>query len=132
MAKSNPQKFEGFAIDMIDYVNTCFFEAVFTLEEITGNQLKIIPTLVDAINNITVPCLNPLNKSRSDIKSYHQLDNIKFLMKSSMKQIMDKFFEGDLFDVATEDLVNIIKAIFVESDTRTGYLNEIVEFRSSI
>lgn len=132
MAKSNPQKFEGFAIDMIDYVNTCFFEAVFTLEEITGNQLKIIPTLVDAINNITVPCLNPLNKSRSDIKSYHQLDNIKFLMNSSMKQIMDKFFEGDLFDVATEDLVNIIKAIFVESDTRTGYLNEIVEFRSSI
>lgn len=131
MIKFNATKFENFALDMIDFVNKCFLDLVVALEDITGNQLKQITAMVDSLNNVTVPFVIQLKKTKDDVKSYHQLQNLQFLLNSPLRHIMDKFYEGDLFDIDTDTLVKLIKGIFIESELRTNCLEEIIEFRDA-
>ncbi|CQB90288.1 Retrograde transport protein Dsl1 C terminal [Chlamydia trachomatis] len=43
---------------------------------------------------------------------------------------MERFYQGELFNLETQELVNMIKSIFIQSELRDNYIQEIIEFRN--
>ncbi len=65
------------------------------------------------------------------IKHYHKIQSIAFMFQSSMKVILDEFYEGSLYDMETNELIRLIKALFIDSEMRSATINEIVDVRTT-
>ncbi|KAK6459940.1 hypothetical protein DFJ63DRAFT_315816 [Scheffersomyces coipomensis] len=124
----NPIKTDSLMIEIIQFINDYLILMVLSLEDIGEFQSIKISHIIDSINNITIPFLKPSQKD--EIKSYNRLQNFKFLIKNHLKDILDRFNEGEFFDLSTDELIIMIKKLFMQSKLRDDCINEIIEFRN--
>ncbi|KAH3683319.1 hypothetical protein WICPIJ_005713, partial [Wickerhamomyces pijperi] len=61
--------------------------------------------------------------------SEHRLSNVTQILTSHLSDIMTSFYDGDLYDLSTEELIRLIELLFVQSDVRERCLGEIKEVR---
>ncbi|KAF6054947.1 Retrograde transport protein Dsl1 C terminal family protein [Candida parapsilosis] len=105
-------------------------QLIFTIDDISENQCLLYSLLIDNLNNITIPILGEIGVSKSSIDSFNKANNVRFLLNNHLKDIIDRFYQGELFDLATGEMVNMIRSIFIQSEIRDNYINEIIEFRN--
>lgn len=128
--ETNPKMFENLMIELIDFVNNWFITTVIQLDEITEFQCSKITAIIESLNNITVPIIIQLGRSKDSIKSYNKLRSLDYLVNNHLRDIMNTFYQGDLFSFETDELIKIIENIFVQSELRDQSIQEIVEIRS--
>lgn len=78
---------------------------------------------------INTPKSLSANQSSLAYQSRNRLVNITRVLTSHLSEIMDWFYEGELFDITTEELLQLMKLLFVESETRTRCEGEVREIR---
>ncbi|KHC77137.1 hypothetical protein I503_06100 [Candida albicans SC5314] len=132
LKSTNRPKFILLVIDLVEFINNWLIQMIFNLDDISEFQCTKITHIIDNINNVTIPYIQELgiNKSSSSIESYDKLNNVKFLINNHLKDIMERFYQGELFNLETQELVNMIKSIFIQSELRDNYIQEIIEFRN--
>lgn len=67
---------------------------------------------------------------KRNISNYTKLANFKIIISSHLASIMENFYNGEFYNVETEELIHLIKALFVESDLRRNAVKEIEEIRN--
>lgn len=128
--ETNFKKFQQFIIELVDFANNWLLQLIFTIDDISENQCTLYNLLIENLNNITIPILGEIGVSKNSIDSFNKMNNVRFLLNNHLKDIMDRFYQGELFDLSTDEMVNLIKSIFIQSEVRDTYLNEIIEFRN--
>lgn len=72
----------------------------------------------------------PLGATISEYSKNHQkLVQLEFIMVNHMKEIMDKFYDGGLFELSTPDIVGMLDKLFADSDLKRSNIREIKEMR---
>ncbi|RCK62388.1 hypothetical protein Cantr_09156 [Candida viswanathii] len=128
---TNITKFKDLVIELILFVNNWLIQMVLNLEDISEQQTGKINQIIENVNNVTIPYLQLLGIEKdASIESYHKLKNVQFLLNNHLKDIIERFYEGELYDLETHELVQLIKAVFIQSEVRDNYINEIIEFRN--
>lgn len=130
LRESNPQRFVTLIIDLIEFLNGWLVKSILSIGEITEFQSKKITEIISSLNNVTIPFIVQLDRKKDDLKSYNRLKNVQFLLNNHLKEIMERFYEGELYDIETPELLNIIKSVFAESDVRSDAISQIYEFRT--
>ena len=128
--QTNFGKFEQLITELVDFANMWLIQLIFTIDDISENQCLLYSLLIDNLNNITIPILGEIGVSKSSIDSFNKANNVRFLLNNHLKDIIDRFYQGELFDLATGEMVNMIRSIFIQSEIRDNYINEIIEFRN--
>ncbi|WLF78900.1 protein transport protein dsl1 [Lodderomyces elongisporus] len=127
---TNPRKFKFFVADSIDFINNIIMSKIISMEDIGETQCTVISLTVESLNNVTVPYLTSLGIPQKTIESYNKLDNVKFLLNNHLKDIMERFYQGELFDLNTEEIIGLLRSVFLPSELRDGYIDEVKEFRN--
>ena len=132
LKSTNKPKFILLVIDLVEFINNWLIQMIFNLDDISEHQCTKITHIIDNLNNVTIPYIQELDGINKDssIESYHKLNNVKFLVNNHLKDIMERFYQGELFNLETQELVNMIKSIFIQSELRDNYIQEIIEFRN--
>ena len=127
---TNSQRFDNLIIDLIEFLNGWIVKSILSISEITEFQSKKITEIINSLNNVTIPFIVQLGQKKDDLKSYSKLKNVQFLLNNHLKEIMERFYEGELYDIETQELLDIIKSVFAESDVRSDAISQIYEFRT--
>ncbi|KAG2736644.1 hypothetical protein G9P44_000734 [Scheffersomyces stipitis] len=130
LQQTNNERFKQLIIQLVEFVNAWLIHKILSFFEITEGQSTKIANIIDSLNNVTVPYVMQIGESQANIKSYNKLNNYKFLLNNHLKDIMDRFYQGELFDMETDELIKVIKSVFIHSELRDNYINEIIEFRN--
>ncbi|CAN3503258.1 hypothetical protein DICA1_E29118 [Diutina catenulata] len=130
-ATTNPILFQQFMLAMIDFINNRFILAVLNLEQITEYQSAKVSAVISQLNNFTVPAIIGMGVAKDSVKSFNKLHNLDLLVNKHLKSIMEMFYEGELYDFSTDELIRIIKSIFVPSELRDSSISEILEIRNA-
>lgn len=67
---------------------------------------------------------------KKTISNYQKLRNFQTIVSSHLASIMESFYNGEFYNIETEELVHLLKATFAESDRRSKALQEIEEIRN--
>ena len=130
LRSTNSQRFDNLIIDLIEFLNGWIVKSILSISEITEFQSKKITEIINSLNNVTIPFIVQLGQKKDDLKSYSKLKNVQFLLNNHLKEIMESFYEGELYDIETQELLDIIKSVFAESDVRSDAISQIYEFRT--
>lgn len=129
LRNTNPFNYENLIVDIINLLSEEICKEVFSLEEILENHSTYVSAVIKGLETIFDRILKQVNPS-ANLSSFKKLDNIVFLLNSHLNEIMDSFYQGEFFNLSTDELISIIKAVFAESGTRDSYIKEILDIRS--
>lgn len=127
---TNFTMFRSLIVNAIDLINYTLINRIILMDDISEFQSLKFTKLFDQLNNITVPFLYNIKCTKEDIASYNKQSNLVFLVNNHLKDIMERFYQGELFDFETNELINVLKSIFIKSELRDGYIKEIIETRN--
>ncbi|CAK9437312.1 uncharacterized protein LODBEIA_P16900 [Lodderomyces beijingensis] len=130
LQSTNLAKFKLLIVDLVDFINNYLLDSIIALKDIGETQCTIISLIIENLNNITIPYLTSLGISKDSIESFNKSSNVKYLLNNHLKDIMERFYQGELFDLSTEEIVQMIHSVFLPSELREGYVSEIREFRT--
>jgi centromere/kinetochore protein ZW10 len=111
----------------IDFVHNWLVDSILLFDEITEYQLAKLALIIAAVRAITQPIAAA---RRLAAKSLHRLDNVDYLISNHLKDIMERFYQGEFFDLEAHELIAVITSVFVKSELRDGYIQEIVDIRN--
>lgn len=126
---TNPSKFQALMFELIDFVNNWFITTVVQLDEITEFQCSKTTAVIESLNNITVPIIVQLGKSKDSIKSYNKIQSLDYLVNNHLRDIMNEFYQGNLFAFETNELIKMLENIFIQSELRDQSIQEIIDIR---
>ncbi|KAI5957102.1 DSL1 [Candida jiufengensis] len=127
---TNFQKFKVLIIELIEFCNNLVISVILNFDDISEYQCTLISLIISNLNNITVSYLSLIETTKDEINSFNKLNNINFLLNNHLKDIMDRFYNGELFDLSTNEIIKLLTSIFLKSEIRDNYINEIIEFRN--
>ncbi|KAI5962589.1 DSL1 [Candida pseudojiufengensis] len=130
LKSTNFNKFKTLIIDLIEFCNNLVINTILELNDISEFQCTTISLIINNLNNITLSYLSSIEIGKDQINSFNKLNNINFLLNNHLKDIMNRFYDGELFDLSTNELVKLMTIIFLKSEIRDNYINEIIEFRN--
>ena len=84
------------------------------------------------MQNVTLPNVQEVDDTKDAVESFHKLDNVVFLINNHLKEIKERFYDGEFFDLQTQELTALIKSVFVQSGPRDDLITEISEFRDMV
>ena len=129
---TNKPMFHDFIIDMINLINSWLANSIIRMDEITEYQSIKITTIVEMMQNVTLPNVQQVGDTKEGVDSFHKLDNVVFLINNHLKEIKERFYDGEFFDLQTHELTSLIKSVFVQSEPRDSLITEISEFRDMV
>ena len=129
---TNTMKFIDIIVYAMDFINNWITNSIFSMEDIgeeTGARLMgLITNIEQAFVIIIEVKLSSLGVEMPP--SFHKLDNVKFIINNHLVDIIERFYQGEFYDLSTNELITCLQQCFIKSDLRDNYINEIVEFRS--
>lgn len=131
LQSSNTQLYESVVKEFLDFVFGWLSNSIIGLEEISEYQSVKLSTISNRVIASTEPILLFIRIRAQSLSSYNRLQNTLFLINNHLKDIMDRFYQGELFDLETEELISVIQSVFVKSDLRDSYISEIRDIRSA-
>lgn len=131
LQSSNTQLYEDLVKELLDFVFLWVSNSIIGLEEISEYQSVKVSAITNRIFASTESILAFIEIRAQSLPSYNRLQNTLFLISNHLKDIMNRFYQGELFDLETEELISVIQSVFVKSDLRDSYINEIREIRSA-
>ncbi|KAH3671062.1 hypothetical protein OGAPHI_000773 [Ogataea philodendri] len=101
---------------------------IISRDNIASDESQVLSELVAGLLKIVhVPELGDIHK----LKNYQKLEQVKLLLDSGLRDILDSFYDARYFELATDELVGLVRSLFVDSPLRRSVIDEIEELRAS-
>lgn len=128
--ETNSELYKALVVQTIELVNSWTISLVLGLLEISEGYSDKMSTFIGKIQRLAEDLLQKVDEPSSVVLSSNKLSQTVFLLNNHLKDIMEYFYQGELFDYETAELIHVIESIFIKSDLRDNYIREIVDIRS--
>lgn len=128
---TNIVMFKTLVIQLLEITSNWLVNTIIGLDEITEYQSEKFTKFIKYIQTVTADNLKQINEQPSAVTSSNKLAQTLLLINNHLKDIMEYFYNGELFDYSTQELNKIIENIFIKSDLRDNCIREIEEIRNA-
>lgn len=94
-------------------------------EEIGSDECDVLGELIDEVISMAGILLSDGIIDIKKVQSFHKLEQVKMVIVSNLKTILQDFYDAKFFELETGELINIIKALFVDSPKRKDVIAKI-------
>lgn len=127
---TNNHSYKEIILDIISLILNWLNNSIISMNEITEYQSAKLSNIINRIKRIIDTNLILIDESNASVAAYNKLTNVSFLINNHLKDIMERFYQGEFFDLSTNELVSVIESIFVKSELRDNYIGEILDIRN--
>lgn len=131
LRSTNSHELKLFVLQVLNLINNIVLQKILRCEEITEYQSEEFTRYLENLQVIEEETLAQFGEDLSVLATANKVMQTKFLINNHLKSIMEYFYQGELYDFSTDELVSVIKSVFIPSDLRENCLNEIIDVRSS-
>lgn len=128
---TNPHELKTLVISLLNVVNAVALNLIFQCLEITEYQLEIFTGYLEDLQSMEGDTLSKFGEQLSVLATSNKVMQTKFLINNHLKSIMEYFYQGELYDFTTDELIKVIKSVFIPSELRENCIQEIVDIRNS-
>ncbi|ODV83019.1 hypothetical protein CANARDRAFT_9995 [[Candida] arabinofermentans NRRL YB-2248] len=114
----------GLVSNLLNYINNDLVSRF----EIGSEESETLSMLLSDISNI-LQLNNELSEKLMIMHSYQKMNQIKLILESNLKSILDYFYDVKFYDLETQELIGLIKSLFVDSSNRQNVIQEIETMR---
>lgn len=126
----NYYKFKQLMIYSIDLINNWIINLILSTKDISENKSDQFNKLINNHQTIFRQYLEMLQEDLDKLDTVNKVNNFKFLINNHLVDIIERFYQGEFYDLTTDELISTIQSCFIKSDLRDNYINEIIEFRN--
>lgn len=130
LKSTNNQNYKRIILDVISIILNWIINSIISMDEITEYQSTKLTTIIKSVQHIINTNLVLVDESNTTVAAYNKLNNVLFLINNHLKDIMEMFYQGEFFDLTTDELISIIESVFIKSDLRDNYIDEILDIRN--
>lgn len=131
LPETNTELFKVFVMELLNFINNLILEIIIHSDEITEYQSEKFTEFLQSLQLWEGEFLAKVGEDVSKLATYSKTKQAVVLINNHLKDIMEQFYQGDLFDFSTDELIKVIKSVFVPSDLRESCIGEIIEIRNS-
>lgn len=128
---TNTELFKMFILELLDFINNLVLEIIIDSDEITEFQSEKFTSFLESLQSWEAIYLAKLGEQPTNLATYNKTKQAVLLINRHLKEIMEIFYQGELYDFTTDELIKVIKNVFVPSDLREDCIGEIIEIRNS-
>lgn len=100
-------------------------------QDIASDECDILGEIIDKMADICIHLSPGIDVSIHRMQSYNKLIQIRQVIVSNLKTIMDAFYDAKLFELDTSELIGLIKASFIDSEKRRDAIDRIIAVRNA-
>ena len=130
LKSTNRQNYKKIIMDVINIMLNWMINSIVSMEEITEYQSTKLTSIIKILQHIVNTNLVLVDESNTSVAAYNKLNNVLFLINNHLKDIMEMFYQGEFFDLTTDELISIIESVFIKSELRDNYIDEILDIRN--
>lgn len=131
LASTNTELFKVFIMELLNFMNNLVLEIIVNSNEVTEYQSEKYTNFIEGLHVWESEYLAKVGEELANLATYNKTKQALTLINNHLKDIMECFYQGELFDFTTEELIKVIKSVFVPSDLRENCIGDIIEIRSS-
>lgn len=131
MVSFNTQLIKNVFVTVIFQYFNSLCDKVLARTDISSYESEILTGIIDAIVTNTINKTKNLKLMVEKIQSYNKLQQIKLILSSNLKQILEAFYDARLFEMETHELISLIQSLFIESPQRTEAIMEVRSVRNA-
>lgn len=131
LQQTNTELFKMFILELLDFINNLVLEIIINSDEITEFQSEKFTSFLESMQHWESIYLARLGEQPTNLSTYNKSKQAVMLINRHLKEIMEVFYQGELYDFTTDELIKVIKNVFVPSDLRENCIGEIIEIRNS-
>lgn len=128
---TNSEMFNLLIIEVMNFANNLIIEEILTSSEISEIQSEKLTLTLEGLKLLENQNLSRIGVDLAKLASFNKVSQAAILLNNHLKEIMDYFYQGELHAFSTEELVKVIKSVFVPSDLRENCIGDIIEIRNS-
>lgn len=130
LSSTNTELFKIFIMELLNFINNLVLEIIVNSDEITEYQSEKYTSFLEGLHLWESEYLAKVGEETTNLATYNKTKQALTLINNHLKDIMEHFYQGELFDFTTEELIKVIKSVFVPSDLRESCIGDIIEIRS--
>lgn len=130
LQKSNLHEFKAFLLQLCNMINNVAVEQVLSNEELSELQSENYTKVLQALQFIEGESMGRIGENVTKLASWPIVEQLIILLNNHLKDIMTYFYDSKLYAFSTEDLIKVIKSVFIPSDLREQCIQEILEIRN--
>ncbi|KAG7837998.1 hypothetical protein KL943_000074 [Ogataea angusta] len=116
------------ASSMVTQVSGYLSQMLVSRSSIDSEESQILSDTLAGFLRLLVPSELPELRK---IQSYQKLEQVKLVLDSGLREILDSFYDAKFFELATSELIGLVRSLFVDSSLRQSVIDEILEMRSN-
>ncbi len=123
---------------LFEFFYNLVLNEILAFGDVSTKESEILSKWVDKLLEIVSlnPQLSVISSKNLDfntiVPSFHKLLTVKKILNLHLKEILTMFYNGELFDLETAELIKLIKALFADSSARSETISEIEEVRAEV
>ncbi|QBM89206.1 Retrograde transport protein Dsl1 C terminal [Metschnikowia aff. pulcherrima] len=131
LQSTNSHELKLFVLQVLNLINNIVLQKILRCDEITEYQSEEFTRYLEGLQVVEAEILAKFGEEPAVLATTNKIMQTKFLINNHLRSIMEYFYQGELYDFSTDELVSVIKSVFIPSELRENCLNEIVDVRSS-
>ncbi|KAM9927454.1 hypothetical protein OXX80_010284 [Metschnikowia pulcherrima] len=131
LQSTNSHELKSFVLQALNLINNIVLQKILRCDEITEYQSEEFTRYLEGLQVVEAEILAKFGEEPAVLATTNKIMQTKFLINNHLRSIMEYFYQGELYDFSTDELVSVIKSVFIPSELRENCLNEIVDVRSS-
>lgn len=131
LASTNSYEFKELILQLLNLMNHLVLDMIVNSGEITEYQSDKFTRFLESLQATESEVLVKVGEDPKKLATYNKVRQAIFLISNHLTDIMDLFYEGELYEFTTEELIKVIKSVFIPSELRERCIGEIIEIRSS-
>ncbi|KAM9917206.1 hypothetical protein OXX59_009494, partial [Metschnikowia pulcherrima] len=131
LQSTNSHELKSFVLQVLNLINNIVLQKILRCDEITEYQSEEFTRYLEGLQVVEAEILAKFGEEPAVLATTNKIMQTKFLINNHLRSIMEYFYQGELYDFSTDELVSVIKSVFIPSELRENCLNEIVDVRSS-
>lgn len=112
----------------LNIINTLFDKIsnkLLSRDEIGSDECDSLGEMINDVINMASVLLSDGFIDVRKVQSYHKLKQVKLIIVSNLKTILQDFYDAKFFELETGELIKIVKALFVDSSKRRDVIDKI-------
>lgn len=131
LIKTNNRELRELLLQALNMINSLALEKIFQNSEITEQQSEFYTEFLHGLKIMENEVLSKVGESVTKLSSWPKVDQVEILLNHHLKEIMRFFYDSKFYSCSTEELVQIIKSVFISSDLREQCIEEVLEIRNT-
>lgn len=102
-------------------------DLILSRKDISSYESEVLSDIIDDITNPAAQqiTIGYSNINLENIQTFNKLRQVRLVLSNNLKSILDIFYDARLHEIETDELISLIKSLFVESPQRENTIAEI-------